>query len=412
MFLIACVGFYLLYTLVFSGRFADWMVRAYQGLFRLDYEHAYNLYQYTFRNYTDVYMIVTVAGMFLVMFRIYLNWFTDYFDEIGRGLDRLLQEQTEEISLSPELLPLERKLNLAKHTVEAQKEDILSTEKRKNDLIMYLAHDLKTPLASVIGYLNLLHDEKEISEDVRDKYVSIALDKAGRLEELINEFFEIARFNLSDISLQYSKISLTRLLEQLLYEFDPMLKEKGLTGKLDMDAEIMLQCDADKIQRVFDNLLRNAVMYSREGGEIVIQVRQCPAPAGDMAENGIRMEAENGIREKAEYGARREAEGGSCEEVKSGARMEAESEVLSGAGAEDPMAVVSVINAGDSIPHEKLERIFEQFYRLDNARGTKNGGAGLGLAIAKQIVTLHGGNIRAQSGDGRTCFTVTLPVKQ
>ncbi len=385
MFFIACVGFYLLYTLIFSGNFADWMVGAYQSLFRLDYDGAYNLYQYTFRNHTDVYMIVAVVGMFLVMFRIYLNWFTDYFDEIGRGLDRLLQEQAEEISLSPELLPLERKLNMAKHTVETQKEDILSTEKRKNDLIMYLAHDLKTPLASVIGYLNLLHDEKEISGDVRDKYVSIALDKAGRLEELINEFFEIARFNLSDISLQYSRISLTRLLEQLLYEFDPMLKEKELTGKLDMDAEIMLQCDADKIQRVFDNLLRNAVMYSREGGEIVIQVRQCPA--GDTAGCGKRNPQGDEIR------------------------REAESEILSGAEAKVPMAAVSVINAGDSIPEEKLERIFEQFYRLDSARGTKNGGAGLGLAIAKQIVTLHGGNIRAQSGEGRTCFTVTLPVK-
>lgn len=356
MVLAAGICLYLIYTFIFSGNFANWMVGAYQNLFRLDYSAAYTLYQYTFRNHADLFMVIAAVGIFFILFRIYLNWFTAYFEEIGAGMDRLLTEQTEEISLSPELLVLERRLNTVKHTIETQKGDILATEKRKNDLIMYLAHDLKTPLASVIGYLNLLRDEKEISEEVREKYLSITLDKAERLEELINEFFEIARFNLSDITLQYGKISLTRLLEQLLYEFDPMLKEKGLTGTIQMGEEVTLKCDADKIQRVFDNLLRNAVMYSHEDGEIE-----------------IRVERTEGI-------------GGS------------------------PAVAVSVINDGDTIPEEKLERIFEQFYRLDSARGTKSGGAGLGLAIAKQIVELHGGSIRAQSSEGRTCFTVTLPA--
>lgn len=92
---------------------------------------------------------------------------------------------------------------------------------------MYLAHDLKTPLSSVIGYLTLLHDdEQQISQELREKYLSISLDKAERLEDLINEFFEITRFNLSNITLQYSNINLTRLLEQLIYEFKPILKEK------------------------------------------------------------------------------------------------------------------------------------------------------------------------------------------
>lgn len=356
MVLIAGVCFYLIYTFIFSGNFADWMVGAYQNLFRLDYSAAYTLYQYTFRNHTDLFMVIAAVGIFFILFRIYLNWFTAYFEEIGGGMDRLLTEQAEEISLSPELLVLERRLNTVKHTIETQKNDILETEKRKNDLIMYLAHDLKTPLASVIGYINLLRDEKEISDEVREKYLSITLDKAERLEELINEFFEIARFNLSDITLQYGKISLTRLLEQLLYELEPMLKEKGLTGTIHFEEEVILQCDADKIQRVFDNLLRNAVMYSYEGGKIEILVRRV-----DDA----------------------------------------------GAGSE---AEVSVINEGDTIPEEKLGRIFEQFYRLDSARSTQNGGAGLGLAIAKQIVELHGGSISAQSSEGWTCFTVILPI--
>lgn len=349
------VGFiFFLYSCILSGKFADWMIGVYQNLFRLDYDAAYILYQNTFRNHMDIIMITAMACMFFIVFRIYLNWFTVYFEEIGKGMDSLLQEKSEDISLTPELFPLERRLNTVKHTIEKQKSDILTTEKRKNDLIMYLAHDLKTPLASVIGYLNLLRDEKEISDEVRDKYLSISLEKAERLEELINEFFEIARFNISDITLQYSRISLTRLLEQVLYEFDPMLKEKGLTGKLQTEKDVTLQCDANKIQRVFDNLLRNAVMYSDEGGEIEITVQSDQAQA----------------------------------------------------------VTITVSNNGDTIPEEKLNRIFEQFYRLDDARSTNSGGAGLGLAIAKQIVELHGGSIEAQSGEGQTRFCVTLPVSE
>ena len=221
---------------------------------------------------------------------------------------------------------------------------------RKNDLVMYLAHDLKTPLASVIGYLTLLRDEQEISPELREKYLSITLDKAERLEDLINEFFEITRFNLSTVTLEQSSIDLVRLLEQLRFEFMPMLREKSLTCALTAPETMPIRCDAGKMQRVFDNLLRNAVLYSYPGTEIRINA------------------------------------------------------VLDGGN-----AVVSVVNRGNTIPEDKLKRIFEQFYRLDAARSSA-GGAGLGLAIASQIVQLHGGTINARSADDTTEFTVTLPV--
>lgn len=101
-------------------------------------------------------------------------------------------------------------------------------EQQKNDLVVYLAHDLKTPLTSVIGYLTLLRDERQISEELRQKYLLISLGKAERLENLNNEFFEITRFNLSHITLQYSKVNLTRLFEQLIFEFQLMFEEKNL----------------------------------------------------------------------------------------------------------------------------------------------------------------------------------------
>lgn len=231
-------------------------------------------------------------------------------------------------------------------------EQILKEETaRKNDLILYLAHDLKTPLASVIGYLNLLRDERHISEDLQERYLSISLEKAERLEDLINEFFDIARFNLTDISLQYSKINLTRLLEQLAYEFKPMLKEKNLTCNLQIPDDLMLRCDANKIQRAFDNLLRNAVIYSYPDTEVNVTV----------------------VRQNDDV-------------------------------------VIKFINHGDTISKENLERIFEQFYRLDISRSTSSGGAGLGLAISKRIIELHHGTITASSENDLIEFTVTLPT--
>ena len=348
---LAVLCIWILYSFIFYGNFANWVVAAYQKVFLLDYDAALHLYQWTFRNYMEIIFIIAISIVFFIIFRIYLNWFTKYFEEVNSGLDNLMNENAAEISLSPELLPIERKMNTIRHTIAKQKNDILVTEQRKNDLIVYLAHDLKTPLASVIGYLNLLHDAEGLPENLREKYLSISLDKAERLEDLINEFFEIARFNLSDIILQYSKINLARLIEQLTFEFNPMLREKKLTCKTNIPDDIMLKCDADKIQRAFDNLLRNAVIYSFSNSVIEI--------TANCQKDGV---------------------------------------------------TIQFINHGNTIPAKKLERIFEQFYRLDTARSTESGGAGLGLAIAKEIIELHKGTITAKSEDEIIEFIVTLPV--
>ncbi len=354
--LTAVLIFFLVYRFFVRGKFADFMVSFFQSSLRMDYDAALNFYQQIFRNFEKLFYFIFIAAVFLFLLHIYLGWFSRYFAEIDRQMGRLLGEDTEEkageISLSPELIAIERKMNQLKYRMEKQKSDMLLSEKRKNDLIMYLAHDLKTPLASVIGYLNLLRDEGEISGELREKYLDISLGKAERLEELINEFFEIARYNLSDITLQYSRINFSRLLEQLVYEFGPMLAEKNLTVSLQMEEDILFSCDADKMQRVFDNLLRNAVLYSFRDTEIRITAEQ-----------------------------------------------------------QKYALIVRFSNHGNPISKEKLERLFEQFYRLDTARSTESGGcAGLGLAIAKQIVELHNGTITAKSEAEVIEFTVTLPV--
>ena len=351
MFLAAVLFIYFLRFAVLRGRFADFTIDILQNAFQMEYDAAYSLYTQVFRNHMDMIMIAALVTAFLIIFRIFLKWFTKYFEEIGKGMDSLIEDGAAEVSLSPELLPMERKLNTIKHIIEKQRRDMSAAEQRKNDLIMYLAHDLKTPLASVIGYLSLLRDEGEIPDELREKYLSVSLDKAERLEELINEFFEISKYNLTAITLQYRKINVRRLLEMLLYEFQPMLKEKNLKCHLHAPEDIIMKCDADRMQRVFDNLLRNAVIYSFHGTDIDIT-----------------------------------------------------------AARQEEKVMISFKNHGDTIPAEKLEQIFEQFYRLDASRSTGSGGAGLGLAIAKQIVELHHGTIWAKSQEEVIEFKVVLPV--
>lgn len=339
------------YMVFLEGRFAEMFIRLIQILFRRDYSSAYNIYDRVIRSNIGLVYFLTVAVILIIMFVCYLHWFTRYFYEINRGIDALLNEERGEIILSREMYVTERKLNVVRQTLERRKIDAQLAEQRKNDLIVYLAHDLKTPLTSVLGYLTLLRDENRISEELREKYLSISLDKAERLEDLINEFFEITRFNLTCIELEFSRVNLTRMLEQIIFEFQPMLAEKNLQCVLHAEPDMMIKCDVDKMQRVFDNLLRNAVNYSYGDSEISITAKQ------------------------------------------SEKRLE-----------------IEVVNHGNTIPEEKLNRIFEQFYRLDTARTSKSGGAGLGLAIAKEIVERHGGSITAQSADEKVVFDVEIPV--
>lgn len=297
-------------------------------------------------------LIVGLCGISLsvILIRMCKKTF-GYLSEVLSATKNIYNGKAEQIELPPQLKEVENQLNAIQLNVRENERKAKEAEQRKNDLIVYLAHDLKTPLTSVIGYLTLLKDEQQISDELRQKYLSISLEKAERLEDLINEFFEITRFNLTTLTLNISNINLTIMLEQIAFEFKPMFMEKNLTCEIYADKNIMLNCDADKIQRVFDNLFRNAINYSFENSKIEIHV--------NTHDNGMS---------------------------------------------------IRFCNNGNTIMPEKLDRIFEQFYRLDTARTTKNGGAGLGLAISKQIVELHKGRIFAESYAEKIIFTIELPL--
>ena len=304
------------------------------------------------KDFLPVFYFVPLLGGWLAISYYFLGRPLRYLDEIVAAAKLLAQPRDEMVRLPGELKDIEDDMNLAKQRALRDAEAAKEAEQRKNDLIVYLAHDLKTPLTSVIGYLTLLRDEPQLSPEMRARYTNIALEKALRLEDLTNEFFEITRFNLSHMELEKAPVDLALMLRQVASEFEPALAKKGLSCRVELPQAMPYECDADKMARVFDNLLRNAMLYSFENTTVYIR--------GTSGPQGVELHFEN---------------------------------------------------EGRTIPPEKLARVFEQFFRLDSARSTSTGGAGLGLAIAKQIVELHGGTISAASADNKVKFTVTHAVR-
>ena len=313
-------------------------------------ESARHWYWRVIGNNKDFFLVIGFLCLFSLFFYAALSKMVKYLNQVETGIDNIVLDSADSIHMITELKPIETRLNEIKQILKKQEQEVIEGEKKKNDLIVFLAHDLKTPLTSIVAYLTMLDSYQDMPEEERQRYTHIALEKSIRLGELISEFFEITKFNLQDIVLE---LNLSMMLEQLADELYGVLREKNLTCEVEAAEDMVVYGDADKLARVFDNILRNAVSYCYPNTKIRIQA--------EMTEEGNRI-------------------------------------VFS--------------NRGKQIPKEQLGTIFEKFYRLDEARHSTTGGAGLGLAIAKEIVELHGGTIWAESDDKETRFIVTLPNKE
>ncbi len=226
------------------------------------------------------------------------------------------------------------------------------SERTKNELVTNVAHDLRTPLTSIIGYLELLAGKVELSPEIQKKYIDIAYSKAKRLEKLIEDLFGFTKMNYGKISMKVSKVDIIKLLSQLLEESYPNFADKGLSYQLQSNVPAqVITADANLLARLFDNLINNAIKYGADGKSVLVKVT-----------------------------------------------------------ASSETAQVSVINYGYVIPEEELPMIFDKFYRVEQSRSTYTGGTGLGLAIVKNIVDMHGGTITVKSDLNGTVFTVTLQV--
>ncbi len=314
---------------------------------------AIRLYWRILGNNKTFFMMIGFLALFALFFYIALSKMITYLEDVEKEIGKLVSRSTEPIHLITELEPIETKLNNIKYTLERQEREVQESEQRKNDLVVFLAHDLKTPLTSIVAYLSMLQSHPELSEAERSKYTGISLEKAIRLGKLIEEFFEITKFNAQDIVLEKTELNLSRMLEQIADEMYGVFQEKRLECQGEAAEDVIVPADPDKLARVFDNLMRNAVAYCDRETTIHIQVSQ-----------------------------------------------------------DKDNAKIVFINEGPKIANDKLQHIFEKFFRADNSRSSETGGAGLGLAIAREIVELHGGQIQAQSDDHETRFIVSLPKKE
>lgn len=225
-------------------------------------------------------------------------------------------------------------------------------EKTKNELITNVAHDLRTPLTSIIGYLELLSGPVKLDPEMQKKYIDITYTKAKRLQKLIEDLFGFTKLNYGKISMRVSKVDIIKLLSQLLEEFYPNFMEKNLAYELQSNVPAkVITADGNLLARLFDNLINNAIKYGADGKRILVKVH-----------------------------------------------------------ATDTIVTVSVTNYGRVIPKDELPLLFEKFYRVEQSRSTNTGGTGLGLAIAKNIVDMHGGTIGVTSDLNGTVFTVKLKV--
>ncbi len=328
-----------------------------------DYNWLYNYSNDLYYSFINVFnFIFSVPGIFITIFVVLfittlillyklIKKLSLYVEEVTDASNLLFDQKTEYIKLSPELSVAEENLNCLKREYEKSERLSKENEQKKNDLMVYLAHDIKTPLTSMIGYLSLLDEIDDMPKSKRQKYIKIALEKSYKLEDLVNELFDITRFNSEKIVLMKEKINLVMMIEQIVDDFYPLLKENNKEIKIKSDEKVILNADSNQLARVFNNVIKNAIFYSTDK-EIIIEINK-----------------------------------------------------------KEDMANIVITNKGKEIPKEKLELLFEKFYRVDSSRTSKTGGSGLGLAIAKEITKLHGGNISAKSNKEHTKFLINLPIK-
>ncbi len=181
----------------------------------------YNFLSLLQRHLPIIYL-VALALCWVVITFIFIMRPYRYIDEIVSASEQLTRTDGAPIKLPDSLRNVQDRMNLLREESARNAAAARESEQRKNDLIVYLAHDLKTPLTSVIGYLSLLRDETDLSPELRAKYTGIAAEKAQRLENLINEFFDITRFSLSNIELEPEEINFSLMLEQIMSEFEPI----------------------------------------------------------------------------------------------------------------------------------------------------------------------------------------------
>ncbi len=301
-----------------------------------------------------VYVLIGIAA-FAITFLLLQEKTAAYIGRISDAIERISEGDLNtrvDVIGDDEFSSMASNLNKMVDDIRRLMDRERESERTKNELITNVAHDLRTPLTSIIGYLELLSGKVVLPPEMQKKYIDIAYSKAKRLEKLIEDLFGFTKMNYGKLAMNVSKVDIVKLLGQLLEESYPNFANKGLSYELSSNVPAkIITADGNLLARLFDNLINNAIKYGADGKRVLVRVM-----------------------------------------------------------AEQETVQVSVTNYGYVIPADELPLIFDKFYRVEQSRSTHTGGTGLGLAIVKNIVDMHGGTITVKSDLDGTVFTVTLQV--
>jgi signal transduction histidine kinase len=300
----------------------------------------------------DSMTLILLIIIFIVVFLFLTYGRVKYIDTLSKGLKEISKGKLDykvEIKGKDELTVLGENINYMTEKLKNAKEKEKQIEKNKDMLIVSVSHDLRTPLTSIVGYVKLLKEKYKEKNEI-SKYIDIIDDKSHRLEQLINDLFEYTKLTSCNIKLQKVEICLNEFMRQIVEGMMPICSQNNLDIFLKAPKEeLKVIVDPSKMLRVFENIIINAVRYSKKPGEINIKISK-----------------------------------------------------------HENEAIVSIENEGKTIKKEEMDKIFNEFYRTDEARASKTGGSGIGLSIAKTIVELHQGKIWVECKDNKTYFHVLM----
>lgn len=309
------------------------------------------------KQHTAVVLLYLILGilLFSVTFMILQEPYIRYISRISEAVQNISEGDLNtviDVIGDDEFSSMAANLNHMAADIKKLMEKERESERTKNELITNVAHDLRTPLTSIIGYLELLAGNQQVPADMQHKYIEIAYGKSRRLQKLIEDLFGFTKLNCGKIAMHVGQIDIVKLLGQLVEEAYPNFVEKGLSYDLQSNVPAkIINADRNLLARLFDNLIGNAIKYGADGKRVLVKIH-----------------------------------------------------------AEGETVTVSVTNYGYVIPADELPLIFNKFYRVEQSRSSSTGGTGLGLAIAKEIVDMHGGTISVASDLNGTVFTVKLQV--
>lgn len=313
----------------------------------------FEIFGQTFHWTIILFLVIFSCFIFILLFHFMTQKMTNYIGELTTSIQQIAQGDFStkvEVRYDNELSIIARNLNIMTDELAMLKEKDQEAESAKNELITNVAHDLRTPLTSIIGYLGILNSDPQLEPSIRQKYTQVAYDKAKRLEKLINDLFSFTKLSYGNMPLNLAKIDLVKLLEQQADEFYPSFEENQLTCEFRPHiSSAYIMADGELIARAFENLITNAIKYGKDGKLVRISIDKC------------------------------------ADEFK-----------------------VTVLNYGTIIPQEDIPFIFDRFYRVEQSRQESTGGTGLGLPITKSIIEKHEGHMDVTSSINGTEFNVYL----